>query len=151
MGLHELTYCSLATRAMSPADLTALLDEAREKNLQRGITGLLVFFRQEFIQLLEGDRAEIFSLYQSICSDPRNRNNHLMWEEPITQRSFADWSMAFTAMDDLTPKDRLGFSDFLDVGFDAMAHSGSASMGKKFLRLHRTAFLRQQAQPGGAR
>ena len=74
-----------------------------------------------------------------------------MWEEPIAQRSFADWSMAFTAMDDLTTKDRLGFSDFLDVGFDAMAHNGSASMGKKFLRLHRTAFLRQQAQPGGAR
>lgn len=150
MGLHELTYFSLATRAMSPTDLGALLDEAREKNLRRGITGLLVFFRNEFVQLLEGERTEIFSLYQSICADPRNRNNHLMWEEPIQQRSFADWSMAFTAMDDLTPKEKLGFSDFLDVGFGAMAHSGSASMGKKFLRLHRTAFLRQP-QPGGAR
>jgi len=151
MVLHELTYCSLATRAMSPAELTALLNEAREKNLRRGITGLLVFFRQEFIQLLEGDRTEIFSLYKSICSDSRNGNNHLMWDEPIKQRSFADWSMAFTAMDDLTPKDKLGFSDFLDVGFGAMAQSGSASMGKKFLRLHRTAFLRQPQQTGGAR
>ena len=153
MPLHELTYASLATREMSQPDLVELLDASRETNLRRGVTGLLLYRHQEFMQLLEGDRSEIFELYQTICADPRNRNNYLMWEGAIEQRSFPDWSMAFLAPDAPELRSWPGYSDFFDTSYDALAHRGNASTGKRFLLWHREAFLRQQhrAAKGGKR
>lgn len=144
MPLHELTYASLATRDMSQAELVDLLDASREANLRRGITGLLLYRQQEFMQLLEGDRSAIFQLYETICADPRNRNNYLMWEGAIEQRSFPDWSMAFLAPNELELQSWPGYSDFFGTSYDAMAHRGNASTGKRFLLWHREAFLRQQ-------
>jgi len=144
MALHELTYSSLATRDMSHADLLDLLRQAREKNARHGITGLLLYRQQEFMQLLEGERSEIFAMYESICADPRNRNNNLMWDGPIEQRSFPDWSMAFLAPDELELKTWPGYTDFFGTGYDALARSRNASTGKRFLLWYREALLRQQ-------
>ena len=71
--LHELVYVSEATRDMSIADLTSLLDLSREKNTRLSITGLLVYYDQKFMQLLEGERTDIFSLYETIYMDERNK------------------------------------------------------------------------------
>jgi hypothetical protein len=51
MALHEIIYVSLASHAMRQAELLALLDEARVSNEARGITGLLMYHRHEFLQL----------------------------------------------------------------------------------------------------
>lgn len=102
MQIHELIYVSAATREMSPEDLISLLDQSREKNARLSITGLLVYHKKEFMQLLEGDKAEIFTLYETICRDDRNHHNHLMWDGSIKQRSFSDWAMAFIAPADLS-------------------------------------------------
>jgi len=37
-----------------------LLAQSREKNASLGITGLLVYGKREFIQLLEGNKKDIF-------------------------------------------------------------------------------------------
>ncbi|MCY7309113.1 MAG: BLUF domain-containing protein, partial [Rhodoferax sp.] len=123
MDLHELTYCSRATHEMSPAELSELLEQAREHNARHGITGLLVYRQQEFMQLLEGDRNVIFALYGSICADPRNRRNYLMWDEPITQRAFPDWGMAFLSLDGIDLLGKPGYSDFLDAGFSSVTRN----------------------------
>jgi len=144
MTLHELTYCSRATHDMSQAELLYLLAQARARNARHGITGLLVYRQREFMQLLEGDRNAIFALYRSICADSRNRRNYLMWDEPITQRAFPDWGMAFLSLDGIDLQGKPGFSDFLDAGFSAVTRNATVSVGKRFLHLHRELFLREQ-------
>ncbi len=144
MELHELVYSSLATGNMSHADLIALLEEARDENARRDITGLLLYRNQEFMQLLEGDRDQIFAMYKAICADPRNRNNYLMWDGSIEQRSFPGWSMAFFAPTELDLQSMPGYVEFFSSGFDRIARTSNMSTGRRFLHWHREAFLRQQ-------
>ena len=48
-----------------------MLTEARERNQQLGVTGLLLYKDGDFIQLLEGDKATVKALFQdSIRKDP---------------------------------------------------------------------------------
>jgi hypothetical protein len=143
MELHELVYVSLATREMSIADLMDLLDQARQKNGRLNITGLLVYHKQEFMQLLEGNEKDIFSLYDTICKDERNTRNHLMWDGPIQQRSFADWSMAFLHPEELSLEGKPAYSAFLQHGLNAQAKSTPKTAGKSFLISLREDFLRK--------
>ena len=69
MALHEIIYVSLATHEMKQAELLALLDQARVHNEAHGITGLLMYHRQEFLQLLEGERDELLRLLKKIYQD----------------------------------------------------------------------------------
>lgn len=141
MELHELVYVSLATREMSIPDLTELLDQSRQKNARLGITGLLVYHKLEFMQLLEGKKDDIFSLYDTIYKDARNRQNHLMWDGPIQQRSFADWSMAFLLPGELSLEGKPAYSSFLQRGLGAQAMSTPITTGKSFLISLRDDFL----------
>lgn len=100
MALYELVYVSMATRPMDTAALTALLDEARVFNAEHGITGLLVYHGQEFMQLLEGDEAEVKALFEHICHDDRHQQTHVMWEGPLAARGFDQWAMGFVAPED---------------------------------------------------
>ena len=143
MELHELIYVSLATREMSISDLTNLLDQSRHKNTRLNITGLLVYCKREFMQLLEGNKDDIFSLYDTICKDGRNTQNHLMWTGPIQQRSFADWSMAFLLPGELSLEGKPAYSSFLQHGLNAQAMSTPKTMGKSFLISLREDFLRK--------
>ena len=142
MRLHELIYVSMATREMSLTDLTALLDQSREKNARLNITGLLVYHKMEFMQLLEGRREDIFELYDTICRDERNKQNHLLWDGPIAQRSFADWSMAFITSDDISLESYPAYSTFLQQGLSQYAMSTPKTMGKSLLVSLRDDFLR---------
>jgi hypothetical protein len=112
-----------------------------KKNARLGITGLLIYRQKEFIQLLEGDKEAIFSVYQTICNDRRNFANFLMWEEPITQRSFPDWTMGYLAADGLVNKDQPGFAPFFDPSYSGLTQNATESTGKRFLSFHSELFF----------
>lgn len=94
MNLYELVYVSLAADDMSAAELRALADAARQRNACRGVTGLLFYHRREFVHLLEGPKAAVRELYETIFRDPRHGQLHALWEGDIHQRSFGDWPLA---------------------------------------------------------
>lgn len=97
MNLYELVYVSLAADDMSADELRALADAARQRNARRGVTGLLFYHRREFVQLLEGPKAAVRELYETIFRDPRHGQLHVLWEGDIHERSFDDWSMRLVA------------------------------------------------------
>ncbi|MDH5473800.1 MAG: BLUF domain-containing protein [Gammaproteobacteria bacterium] len=144
MALHELIYLSSATREMSTKDLSALLDQSQEKNARLNITGLLIYHQREFMQLLEGDKSEIFSLYETICKDNRNKQNILLWDSPVEQRSFADWSMAFLTPDNLPLQGKPAYSSFLQTGLSHEDPDSPPTVGKTFLLSLRDDFLKKQ-------
>ncbi len=73
--------------------LREILATARTKNVERNVTGYLIFDRAWFIQILEGDRAEVRATYDRIARDPRHADVTLMDMKAIKQRSFTQWSM----------------------------------------------------------
>ena len=96
--MHHIIYMSQATKAMTDDELAALLAQARRANEERGITGLLVYGAQQFLQVMEGEAEMLTLLYEQIAKDPRHTGLIKMADKAVPQRSFADWSMAFQAV-----------------------------------------------------
>ena len=141
MQLHQLVYSSVATEDLSVIALAALLEESRINNAVRGITGMLVYYRQNFTQLLEGDKKDVFALYEKIVADKRNQKNILKWDQPLAERSFSKWSMAFLVPEESAIRDRLGYSDFLEARSPALGRDATISVEKSFLYSLRDDFL----------
>lgn len=97
-----IIYSSHATDqlAMAQRGLEHLLAASRTRNLQRGITGLLLFRDGIFIQLLEGETADVRCVYRLICEDPRHHSPVKLLEEPMSSRRFPGWSMGYQVLSD---------------------------------------------------
>jgi len=63
--LVELLYCSVSVaHQITNVDLERILDSARRRNLEAGITGVLLYYRGEFVQILEGEKESIENVYE---------------------------------------------------------------------------------------
>ena len=112
----RLIYVSSATRPMGEQDLLDLLAQSRPRNTRQHVTGMLVYRDGAFLQVLEGESADVQEIYRSITMDDRNTGHYLIAKEEITDRNFPAWSMGFK---DLTkcPADELeGYSDIFGKG-----------------------------------
>ena len=93
--LKYLVYTSTPTRQMVPEDFESILRTARERNRRAGITGILLFRDNCFIQFLEGPPAEIDALLDDIVADERHHHLRVILAEMTADRSFPDWRMGF--------------------------------------------------------
>jgi len=132
MALYELVYVSLATTEMATSELVALLNQAQASNRRHNVTGLLVYHRREFMQILEGEQETVQALYARIALDDRHQQVHLMYEGPIAQRAFTDWSMAFLAPPPETVESCAEQSRFLQSPRDLLSR-GVPSAGRTFM------------------
>jgi Sensors of blue-light using FAD len=83
---------------MTRADLAALLRESQMRNINRQITGLLLRVDNSFVQYFEGPESGVLQLWSSILGDPRHQDVQCIYREPIPQRMFEHWSMAFSEL-----------------------------------------------------
>jgi hypothetical protein len=91
-----LVRCLYASRPVKPAPpdlLDRILDQSRRNNPARGITGLLCYTSDVFVQVIEGGRNEVCDLYNAIVRDERHTQVRLLAYEEIGERRFPGWSM----------------------------------------------------------
>lgn len=98
--MKRLIYCSQATTDFGPDDLVELLADARARNTEAGLTGMLLYCSQSFLQMLEGDQAELEPTYSRIGADRRHMNLRLLLNVDTSARLFPDWTMGFEHVDD---------------------------------------------------
>jgi len=79
-------------------------------NAQHGVAGILLYGNEQFLQVLEGEKTTVRTLYTHICRDARHRDVTTYDDKAVPQRSFADWRMAFQP---LVPKELLSFASYL--------------------------------------
>ena len=70
--MHELIYSSTTVKPMTPENISALLLKSKTYNQANAITGCLLYYGDEFIQLIEGDQKTVQDLYQRIIKGPRH-------------------------------------------------------------------------------
>ncbi|QEL55318.1 BLUF domain-containing protein [Chromobacterium paludis] len=99
--LVRLIYCSRAQQPIEPALVDEILSAARKYNPPLGITGLLCYSKDAFVQVLEGSRVHVNRLYLKLARDTRHHSLMLLSFSEIEQRKFANWSMAEVALDQL--------------------------------------------------
>ena len=99
MPISKLVYVSGAVKPFSPADLGILLQVSRTKNEQQGITGLLLYHRQSFFQILEGEERAVANTFARIAQDKRHYRILLLSKLNSQERNFGDWKMGFVDVD----------------------------------------------------
>ena len=97
MNIH-LAYTSVATIGFQENQLADILQWSRTYNSSVGITGVLLYVRGSFIQVLEGEKEAVESLFEHIRQDTRHTNVTLLLSRIITQRLFPDWAMGYTTI-----------------------------------------------------
>jgi hypothetical protein len=108
----SIAYVSAATTPMSDDAIAALLTKARSNNARDGITGALLYHRDRFIQIIEGEDATVHERFTAIAGDPRHRSVQKMREKAIGERQFPQWTMGFRAASAESLKQLDGFEDF---------------------------------------
>lgn len=102
--MYQLFYVSSAKGKVDQKVVDSILSVARKVNPGLGITGILLYHGGIFLQLLEGDRDKVTSLYEKIKSDQRHDNVVSLLEAEGNPRIFSEWSMAYRELSDLDIK-----------------------------------------------
>lgn len=95
MSISRLVYISTAHPDLMLSDIDAILETARTRNADEGITGLLVFNGFNFLQLLEGPPANVERVFSSICNDRRHSGVVRVMYGDTDERVFSSWAMAY--------------------------------------------------------
>lgn len=130
--LYRLVYSSRATQPFWPEDLFNLVEIARRKNALRAVTGMLLYHDGQFLQLLEGNEAEVKAVYQLVQRDQRHENLQILLQGSIATRDFPNWTMGFQSIDDawnMPP----AWSTVLEEGFNSSATSAQPSAAVQLL------------------
>ena len=116
MELVHCIYCSASTKTYTPTDLAALLAECRERNSKAGLTGMLLYRDRTFFQVLEGDRQVVEALFEKLALDKRHTRITKIIQEPIEERSFAEWTMGYSKITRKELAEIPGLNDFFAQG-----------------------------------
>lgn len=131
----HLIYASSAIAPLTEQELIDLLKQAREKNAQLGITGMLLYKGGNFLQVLEGDEEAVMSLYKTIQNDPRHRQVMTIAKRKVSERTFPDWQMAFVNLQTVKPEDIPGYSQYLTEPFTPENFEQNPSLAHRFLQV----------------
>jgi len=124
--LVRLLYASRAAAPLTPAVLDSILEASRANNPRAGITGMLCFSDDLFIQALEGGRDEVCGLYNTIVRDDRHAHIIILSFEEIRERRFGGWTMGQVNVAKVNPTLLLKYAERAEL--NPFSCSGQASM-----------------------
>ncbi len=88
-----LVRCLYASRAAGAVRVDSILEQSHRNNPPRGITGLLCFVDDIFVQVLEGGRDAVGTLFETIMRDDRHTSVRVLSYTEISERRFGHWHM----------------------------------------------------------
>jgi hypothetical protein len=98
--VRRYIYASRARHDFLADELVGLLSVARDRNAADGLTGMLLYCGQSFLQALEGDAAAVARTAARIAADPRHEDLRVLLDAEVGTRLFPDWTMGFDHVDD---------------------------------------------------
>jgi hypothetical protein len=105
-------------------ELRRIVLAAESNNREGGITGGLMFNRNYFGQVLEGDRASVSDLFCRIANDPRHCSVVIVEAAAVDTRRFDRWAMGLAEKNETAEKLNSKFG-CLERGFDPTRMSAS--------------------------
>ena len=124
--LVRLLYASRAAEPVTSDLVDSILRSSHAHNPVLGITGVLCYGGDVYMQVLEGGRAAVNGLYNTIVRDSRHREVMLLLYEEIAERRFAGWTMGHVNLKKINPSLLLKHSELPEL--DPFAVPGAASM-----------------------
>lgn len=124
----QVSYLSRATVPMSAEQLLSLLLQSRRNNAARGITGMLLYGNETFLQVIEGDDFAVDALIDRIGGDTRHAGVKILDRKTVSGRQYSDWNMSFERVTPQALEDVEGLRNFgaQDFTFDTLARDETA-------------------------
>jgi hypothetical protein len=101
--LVRLLYASRAKKALTPDQIEGLLVQGRAHNAAFGLTGILCWSGDVFMQVIEGGRDPVNAVYRHIAADARHTDVVLLSYEQIIERRFGNWTMGQVNLSRVNP------------------------------------------------
>ena len=124
--LVRLLYASRAAEALTETVVESILQQSRHNNPPLGITGVLCYGGDVYMQVLEGGRAAVNNLYNTIVRDSRHLQVRLLSFEEIGERRFGGWTMGQVDVRKVSPALLLKYAE--KPSLDPFTTSGHASI-----------------------
>ena len=92
--LHSLCYISNAINLWPQSQLNKLYSFSKQRNKILGITGVLIYHEGTFVEVLEGEKAPLSTLFSKIKMDDRHDQITVMLKTQIAERIFHNFYTA---------------------------------------------------------
>ena len=102
--LTTLIYRSQLSLTCTSAALSSLVEKARIRNTEQGISGILLSRGRDVLQILEGTEQNVVALFNIIRADNRHTGVVELMRDYGPRRRFEDVGMLLFNMDVQTPK-----------------------------------------------
>ncbi|WP_298675204.1 BLUF domain-containing protein [uncultured Lentibacter sp.] len=102
--LSRLVYISNASAFFQESELPDILAVSRNNNARDGLTGLMVFHRGRFFQVLEGEMDNVMACFNRIMRDGRHDRLVMIETGPVEARAFGQWRMAYERVETMPQK-----------------------------------------------
>jgi len=122
--LTQLIYISRAVGPQTTTITSQILETARAFNKSHDLTGVLCQGKGLYVQVLEGERSVVNSLYRRIAADSRHEDAEIVLFGEIKNRQFKDWSMALVNLSIDDPMVTLKHPEFDPYSADSRAIIG---------------------------
>jgi hypothetical protein len=93
MKFRAVAYVSSEAFPLGPHDIEAVLVDARRRNREHGITGVLLHNAGNFMQFIEGTPAGVEVVYQHIRASKRHHGLIELTDHLADAREFPTWAM----------------------------------------------------------
>jgi hypothetical protein len=122
--LTQLIYISRAVGPQTTTVTSQILETARAFNKSHNLTGVLCQGKGLYVQVLEGERSVVNSLYRRIAADSRHVDAEIVLFGEIKNRQFKDWSMALVNLSIDDPMVTMKHPEFDPYSADSRAIIG---------------------------
>ena len=109
--LVRLLYASRPVAPLTTAVVDSILAQSRAHNPRLGITGVLCYSQDLFLQVLEGSRDAVCELYNTIVRDERHDHVRILSYEEIAERRFGNWTMGHVDVTTVNPSLLLKYAE----------------------------------------
>jgi hypothetical protein len=134
----RVTYLSQATPDFVSIDLIYLLEQCHLNNPKRGLTGLLIFGNNTFLQTIEGEKKIVEELLEKISKDKRHTKFQILSQQSIENRQYSNWAMGFEKLTEQTIAEVPKLQNFVLSDFNPEYLSSNASVIESLLDRHRS-------------
>ena len=145
--MRSITYASTSTDAWTDDELVSLLGQWVRRNKELDVTGMLLYGNGHLMQTIEGPDEAVTALLDRIIDDERHHGVFVVVNEPVTEREFPQWSMAFRHVAEVAEvADIEGYSTYLD-DTDATQDTedavlvGGGSISRRMLAMFRSQWV----------
>lgn len=109
---HTICYVSKLAEGYTEDDVNHIFEATQKNNRKENITGILLFGFGNFFQVLEGDKTQVETLFNTIAEDPRHDKIETLIHHDIELPIFANYSSTFNVVK--SKEDLISIKKYLD-------------------------------------